>query len=126
MDKTRTAAQIHNHVMYIGKPCRNGHGGIRYTKCNRCVECMSKRYKRIKQATPPWVTPFEKRWMRDMYQVAITISDKSKIKHSVDHFYPLFGKTVSGLHTISNLRIITHRENMEKKNKHPDDYMDRL
>lgn len=105
---------------YKGKPCRNGHDGTRYVNCNRCVECMAKRYNHIKTATPNWVTPLERLWIKDMYVLAVVISKNTNVKHSVDHYYPIFGKTVSGLHTIANLHVIPHKENMEKKNKHPD------
>lgn len=120
--KTRKNALKYGVKTYKGSPCRNGHDGTRYVNCNRCVECMSKRYARIKLATPQWMTPLEKKWIRDTYLLAETISEASNVKHSVDHFYPLFGKTVSGLHTIANLHIMLHQENMEKKNKHPDLY----
>jgi len=107
-------------TQYQGKPCRNGHSGIRYIKCNRCVACMSKRYQQQKRATPNWMTPLERVWIRDTYALAKTISTATLMIHSVDHYYPINGKLVSGLHTISNLRIIPHTENMKKKNKHPD------
>jgi len=119
--KTSTAIK-YNHIHYIGKPCRNGHGGIRYVKCNRCVYCMAKRYKQILRATPKWITPLEILAIKDMFTLAVTISEATQVLHSVDHYYPLFGKNVSGLHTIQNLRIITHDENMRKKNKHPKDF----
>lgn len=118
--KTQKTASKYNLIYYQGKPCRNGHGGVRYTKCNRCVECMSKRYKRLKLATPKWVNLVERTQINNLYQSAKLLSIDTAIAYSVDHFYPLFGKNVSGLHTITNLVIITHQENMFKKNKHPD------
>jgi hypothetical protein len=82
---------------------------------------MSKRYKRLLQATPNWVTITEKNEMKNMYRTAVKMSSIGRL-FSVDHYYPLFGKVVCGLHTINNLMIITHKTNMEKKNKHPDDF----
>ena len=41
---------------------------------------------------------------------------------TVDHYYPLFGKTVSGLHVAANLRVIPQSENDSKGNKHPDEF----
>ncbi len=68
-------------------------------------------------ATPPWAD-FEK--MQAIYAEAIRISDETGVPHHVDHFYPLRGKTVSGLHCEANLRIIPAVENMRKHNRHPD------
>lgn len=39
--------------------------------------------------------------------------------HEVDHFYPLQGKTVSGLHVLANLQYLTTFENRSKHNKVP-------
>ena len=36
----------------------------------------------------------------------------------VDHFYPLQGEKVSGLHVPANLRIITAAENIRKSNRY--------
>ncbi|GAF77969.1 unnamed protein product [marine sediment metagenome] len=43
------------------------------------------------------------------------------VKHSVDHYYPLNGPTVSGLHCDDNLQVITLGDNIRKGNKNPDD-----
>ena len=74
----------------------------------------------LKIATPPW-------------------SDREKIKAlyierdrrnqfevddpwEVDHFYPILGKSVTGLHSHQNLVIIRKSENRIKSNKHPDHF----
>jgi hypothetical protein len=54
-----------------------------------------------------------------VYQVAEQRSRLSGVKHVVDHFYPLNGKTVSGLHVPLNLRVIPETENLLKGNGLP-------
>jgi hypothetical protein len=49
-----------------------------------------------------------------VYLVAEQRTRLSGVPHHVDHFYPLNGKTVSGLHTSLNLRVIPARENLLK------------
>jgi len=33
---------------YLGRPCKNGHGGVRYYHSDRCVECNAAKHKRNK------------------------------------------------------------------------------
>lgn len=74
---------------------------------------------RKKQRTAPWadMTDIER-----IYTEAERAEKKAGVKLHVDHYYPLKGETVSGLHVAENLRIITAEENELKKNKHPDDW----
>lgn len=63
--------------------------------------------------TPAWVN------LADVYGVYAECARRSKetgVPHHVDHVIPLQGKTVSGLHVASNLRVITARENVRKRN----------
>ncbi len=39
------------------------------------------------------------------------------IKHHVDYFYPLQGKTMCGLHVETNLRVIPALDNLRKSNR---------
>jgi hypothetical protein len=64
--------------------------------------------KRIKRV-PQWASLKE---IRDFY-----ISCPSGMV--VDHIIPLVGKTVSGLHVLSNLQYLTPEENCRKSNKFP-------
>ena len=48
--------------------------------------------------------------------------EQTGIQHQVDHYYPLNGKTVCGLHVEDNLVILTIDEHKHKGNKHPDDF----
>lgn len=75
--------------------------------------------KQARIATPPWADA-EK--MQAIYAEAIRVSEETGIEHHVDHFYPLRGRTVSGLHCEANLRIIPATENMRKHNRHPDEF----
>lgn len=66
-----------------------------------------------KQRTPLWVN---KNAIKEIYRLA------KKLNMTVDHYYPLCGETVSGLHVETNLRLISQKENDMKSNKHPDDF----
>lgn len=43
-------------------------------------------------------------------------------KFHVDHYYPLKGKEVCGLHIYENLGVIPLRDNLRKTNKHPEEF----
>jgi hypothetical protein len=49
-----------------------------------------------------------------VYLVSEQRTRLSGIEHHVDHFYPLNGKRVSGLHVPLNLRVIPGAENLRK------------
>lgn len=70
------------------------------------------------KATPSWVDYDE---IEKIYKETFDRSKSTGIAYEVDHFYPLRGKTVCGLHVHNNLHIITATENMKKRNHHPDD-----
>lgn len=65
------------------------------------------------QRTPKWSDRSE---IRKIYKEA------ERTGMVVDHFFPLFGETVSGLHVPANLRVIPQAENDMKSNKHPEDF----
>ena len=71
------------------------------------------------RATPTW---FNRESVEAIYVKAAEVQTLSGLKVNVDHYYPLKGKTVCGLHVAENLRIITEAENIAKKNKHPEDW----
>ena len=67
--------------------------------------------------TPAWAKTSEHRAEIDsIYRKAKEVSKKTGIPHEVDHFYPLRGKTVSGLHVAGNLRVIEASKNRKKYN----------
>jgi hypothetical protein len=79
-------------------------------KAARRAEWMAWRASRIKR-TPAWANLDA---IKLVYLVAEQRTRLSGVPHHVDHFYPLNGKTVSGLHTSLNLRVIPARENLLK------------
>lgn len=66
--------------------------------------------------TPAWLTDFDKLKIECLYQVAAMRTRESGYAWHVDHIIPLQGKTVSGLHVPSNLRVIPATENLRKNN----------
>lgn len=80
-------------------------------------------YKRAKRAkrrcdtlnrTPKWLTKEDKQAIKQIYELAVTMSTKLGIEHHVDHIIPLRGKYVSGLHVPANLQVLSASENLKK------------
>lgn len=70
---------------------------------------------RIK-ATPSWA---DRDAINSIYRQAAELTESTGVKHHVDHYYPLRGKMVCGLHVENNLIVITAKQNQEKGNKMP-------
>jgi hypothetical protein len=66
------------------------------------------------QRTPPWA---DLDAIKLVYLVAEQRTRLTGIEHHVDHFFPLNGETVSGLHTSLNLGVIPEDENLRKGNQ---------
>ena len=77
------------------------------------------RQKRVIQATPSWA---DLERIATIYEVCLKISEKTGVKHHVDHVVPLKGENVCGLHVEGNLAIIPAKMNLAKSNKHPYQY----
>ena len=76
------------------------------------------RRRKHRDATPPWLTRKQKSEIRQLYQIAITMTQTTGERYVVDHIVPLRGESVCGLHVPWNLRVITREENLIKSNKH--------
>jgi len=76
------------------------------------------RRRKHREATPPWLTPKQKSEIRQLYQIAITMTQTTGEQYVVDHIVPLRSDIVCGLHVAWNLRVITRAENLQKSNKH--------
>lgn len=74
--------------------------------------CNARR-KRVRASTPPWVDEKE---VQAFYIMAQRLTRCTGIKHHVDHYYPLRGKTSSGLNVPYNLRVIPASINIKKSN----------
>lgn len=75
------------------------------------------RRRKHRQATPPWLTRKQKTEIRQLYQIAITMTKTTGEQYVVDHIIPLRSDIVCGLHVPWNLRVITQEENLKKSNK---------
>ena len=78
------------------------------------------RRRKHRDATPLWLTRKQKSEIRQLYQIAITMTQTTGEQYVVDHIVPLRGEFVCGLHVPWNLRVITRDENLKKSNKHVD------
>ena len=54
--------------------------------------------------------------IQEVYRMCSELTETTGIAHHVDHHVPLNSSTVSGLHVLSNLRILTASENIAKSN----------
>jgi 5-methylcytosine-specific restriction endonuclease McrA len=75
------------------------------------------RRRKHRDATPNWLTRRQKSEIRQLYQIAITMTQTTGEQYVVDHIVPLRGEEVCGLHVPWNLRVITQEENLKKSNK---------
>ncbi len=65
------------------------------------------------QAIPSWSNQF---FVDEAYELAQHRSQVTSVEYVVDHIVPLQHPNVCGLHTHTNLRVITDFENCSKKN----------
>jgi len=65
----------------------------------------------VKQRTMAWS---DLEAIKAIYAKARHLTKVTGVRHEVDHYYPLRGKLVSGLHVETNLQILTSLENQIK------------
>jgi len=71
------------------------------------------------QRIPPWFSDADREYEQRLHLQAEFLTLFTGIPHAVDHYYPLQGRRVSGLHCATNLQILPADMNGAKKNKHP-------
>ena len=74
----------------------------------------AKRRAAITRATPGWA---DLKRIAEIYDQAAMLTARTGVEHHVDHFYPVQGRFVSGLHVQGNLQILTATANLKKGNK---------
>lgn len=79
------------------------------------------RRRKHREATPLWLSRRQKSEIRQLYQIAITMTQTTGEQYVVDHIYPLRSDVVCGLHVPWNLRVVTQEENLKKSNSLPAD-----
>ena len=79
---------------------------------------VARRVARRYQATPKWA---DEAAIVEIYARAKELTKLTGVRHEVDHFYPLQGKLVCGLHCEANLQILTKTENIRKLNRMPEE-----
>jgi 5-methylcytosine-specific restriction endonuclease McrA len=77
----------------------------------------SRRKKKVRIATPKWLTKEKLLEIEAFYLLAIELEKETGIPHQVDHIVPIQGKEVCGLHVPWNLQVLTQKENRQKSNK---------
>jgi hypothetical protein len=82
------------------------------------------RRRKHRLATPKWLTRRQKSEIRQLYQIAMTMTKTTGEQYVVDHIVPLRSEFVCGLHVPWNLRVITREENLIKSNQIVDTPLD--
>jgi hypothetical protein len=92
---------------------------VEYVKNNKDIaNAKTVRYQTAKKnRLPKWVDKNELWMIKQAYELADMRSNLFGFAWHVDHIIPLQGKTVSGLHTITNLQVIPAIVNTKKTNK---------
>lgn len=83
----------------------------RFSAMTRC------RYLKRRQRLPKWITSADLQHIAKLYELASQLTKSTGVCHEVDHIIPINGKYVSGLHVLSNLRVVTRSQNRKKGNK---------
>lgn len=81
-----------------------------------CTAYVMKSRAQKAKRTPNWLTVDDFWVIDEIYHLAGLRTAVTGVAHHVDHVIPLRGKSVSGLHVPSNLRVVEWKENLKKGN----------
>jgi len=131
--ETRKLESLEKRTMRLEKAKINARIWREKNKGNQSVKDAKKKYKLNnpdKQAfhvakrralflkrVPSWLTSDDLWMIKEAYNLAKLRTKLFDFQWHVDHIIPLQGKTVSGLHVPTNLRVVTWKENVSKANK---------
>ena len=97
-----------------------------YSVCKECHKVKTKANKKYERkitvsvpnrCVPPWLTENDWEAIKRVYAESKALTEQTGVYHVVDHIYPMRGRTVSGLHVPSNLRVVPAVVNARKANK---------
>lgn len=88
-----------------------------YYKKRREEGYVQHRTKRVRKATPKWLSGSQKAHIRRTYKLRDVIAEATGVEYHVDHIVPINGEGVCGLHVPWNLSVITAEANFKKGNK---------
>lgn len=80
---------------------------------------------RLRNATPPWITPQMREDIKSLHAQAELLELETGIQFDVDHIVQLDGKTVCGLHVPWNLRLLKHSDNISRPKHFVDHHLGR-
>jgi len=81
------------------------------------------RHKRLRDATPKWLTAEQKDTMQQIYKERDFLKEQTGQDYHVDHIIPIRNKIVCGLHVPWNLRVVSKEVNKTKANKYEGEYV---
>jgi len=103
------SAMRHRHYEKHTDKIKNRVKNYKKNNPHKVSALCAKRRASLIQATPKWA---DLQKIETYYKISQILGDKH-----VDHFIPLKGKNVCGLHVHYNLQVIPIKENLKKHNK---------
>jgi hypothetical protein len=83
----------------------------------KVIANVTARKKRVRRATPPWLSRSQRKEIQQFYVNAAAANEALGANYQVDHIVPIVHDLVCGLHVPWNLQLLTAEENVEKSNR---------